>query len=564
MKEMLDRLLYNGSIHTLKNEADIVEALGIQDGKIVFAGTDKEAFAHYDAREAIDLGGKTVIPGLGDSHMHFYALCQALTTVDLGGCVSKAEAIARLRKKATATPKGEWVRGSNFDQSKWADSADQLPTRHDLDTASTEHPIVIKRACLHTAVANTAALEKAGIGKGYSPEPGGTAEFEADGYPNGILREQATKVFDEIIPDPLINPACKRTIMVEQLQKMASLGMTAMHTYAADIWKYTESAEDYAALDREGLLPLRVTVYQDKLEKLQDQPVTPSIMLDDPHTKVYVGGYKLFCDGSLGSRSAALYAPYADDPSTTGIVVEDQDALEEKMLRASRAGIQCAVHAIGDRALDMVITAIEHTRSALLTEGWSQQQVDALPKFRIIHAQLATPELIRRMRQLPVVLDIQPVFFLTDMHWVEERLGPVRKKNGYLWHTYLANDLLLTGGSDAPVESYAPMPAIYSAVTRKDLSGWPDDGMQPEEKLSVYEALCLFSKNLPHATCGSVSTGTLEAGKFADLAVLDRDIFTIPPEEILKVQVERTMLAGKDTWLREPEANGDAGNGFEK
>jgi len=323
-----------------------------------------------------------------------------------------------------------------------------------------------------------------------------------------------------------------------------------MHTYAADIWKYTESAEDYAALDREGLLPLRVTVYQDKLEKLQDQPVTPSVMLDDPHTKVYVGGYKLFCDGSLGSRSAALYAPYTDDPSTTGIVVEDQDALEQKMLRASRAGIQCAVHAIGDRALDMVITAIERTRSALLTEGWSQQQVDALPRFRIIHAQLATPELIRRMQQLPVVLDIQPVFFLTDMHWMEERLGPVRKKAGYLWHTYLASDLLLTGGSDAPVESYAPMPAIYSAVTRKDLSGWPDGGMQPEEKLSVYEALCLFSKNLPHATCGSASTGTLEAGKFADLAVLDRDIFTIPPEEILKVQVERTMLAGKDTWLR--------------
>ena len=164
MKEKLDRLLLNGTIHTLKNEQDVVQALGIRDGVIVFTGSDQDALARYQAREVIDLQGRTVIPGLGDSHMHFYAHCQTLTTVDLSDCRSKEEAIERLRKKASYTPAGQWIRGSNFDQSKWSDVEDVLPTRHDLDRANTCHPIVIKRACLHTAVANTAALEKAGIG----------------------------------------------------------------------------------------------------------------------------------------------------------------------------------------------------------------------------------------------------------------------------------------------------------------------------------------------------------------------------------------------------------------
>lgn len=220
------------------------------------------------------------------------------------------------------------------------------------------------------------------------------------------------------------------------------------------------------------------------------------------------------------------------------------------MFLASRQGVQCAIHAIGDYALDVVLTAIEHTRARLKAAGWSASQIDALPKFRIIHAQLATPDLIRRMQKLPLVLDVQPAFFLTDMHWVHERLGPARMENGYLWRTYMESGLLLTGGSDAPVEPCDPMPAIYSAVTREDFAGRPRGGLQPREKLSVAQALCLFTRNLPYATGTAHLVGTLEAGKFADLAVLDRDLFSIPPREILEVQVERTMLAGTDTWVR--------------
>lgn len=545
----LDRLLVNGTIYTLKSEGDTVEAMGIKDGRIVFTGSAAEA-REFTADEVIDLSGQTVIPGMGDSHMHFYAFCQTLTNVDLGPCTSKVEMLDRLRAAAEKTPEGQWIRGSNFDQSKWEDcDKDALPDRHDLDAASSKHPIVIKRVCLHTAVANTAALERAGIGRDYQAGPGGVVEREPDGFPNGILREQLTRIFDEIIPDPMNDPSLKKLIMVQQLRDMASLGMTMMHTYAADIWKYFEDVADYDALNREGLLPLRVTVYLDKIEKLVGKPAPTAAQRADPAFKAKLGGYKLFCDGSLGSRSAALYEPYDDDPGNTGIVVEDLPALERKMLYAMENGIQCATHAIGDRGLDIVVTAIEHTVATLRAQGWSDARLAEKP-FRIIHAQMATPELIDRMAKLPVILDIQPAFYLTDMHWIKDRVGEERVKTGFLWRTYQEHNLLMTGGSDAPVEKYDPMQGIYAAVTRQDLKGWPAGGLLPEQRLSVYDALCLFSKNIPYATGDADYMGTIEVGKFADMAVLDRDIFRIPHEDLLHVKVTRTMLAGRDTWIR--------------
>lgn len=539
VKDTLDRLLINGNIHTLKNKEEIAESIGIKDGKIAFIGSNEDAKKLFIAKETIDLGCKTVIPGMGDSHMHFYAYCQTLTNIDLRECNTKKEMLEKLRDKAAVIPEGEWIRGSNFDQSKWIDSADELPTRHDLDFVSKKHPIVIKRVCLHTAVANTAALELANIDKNYVDGPGGVVEREIDGSPNGILREQLTKIFDEIIPDPMNNPAVKKEIMVRQLQDMASLGITMMHTYAADIWKYIEDIEVYDALDKEGLLPLRVTVYLDLLEQLENQkPISEGDRLN-PYHKTKLGGYKLFSDGSLGSRSAALYEPYSDDPDNRGILVESYDSLEKKILKATKIGIQCAIHAIGDRALDIVITAIENTIKSLKDEGWTEEQFNKKP-FRIIHAQLSPNKLIERMKKLPVVLDIQPIFYNTDKNWAEERLGKERMKYGYIWNTLRKEGLLLTGGSDAPVEHYHPMHGIHSCVVREEL----------EECMSVYDAVCIFSKNIPYATGDEDLAGTLELGKFADLTVLDRDIFHVPHDEIINIKVERTMLAGKDTWIR--------------
>ena len=424
---------------------------------------------------------------------------------------------------------------------------ERLPTKADLDLVSREHPVVMKRVCLHTAVANSAALAAAGIGRGFDYGPGGLVELDEDGEPNGILREQATKIFDELIPDPAKIPAVKEKIMKQALAEATSQGLTTIHTYAAEIWKYTEDPEDYLRLDRKGELPLRVVIY---LDTLYQKPYLTRREMADPYRKVGYGGHKIFSDGSLGSRSAKLLAPYTDAPETDGILVQTQEELNEKMLRAYEMGLQPATHCIGDKGLDCVLTAIEYTLEKSREHGMTaREQADRDP-FRIIHAQMATDEMIERMKKLPVVLDLQPVFLETDMHWVSQRIGEERAAYSYRWNTYQKAGLVLTGGSDSPVEPFSPWINIYSAVARKDFDHYPAGGYQPEEKMSVYDAVCMFTKNLHYAAGQEQWLGTLETGKFADLVVIDRDIFEIPEDDIMDTQVLRTYLAGKEVYHR--------------
>ena len=533
---MLDALYRNGKIYTLREEGECFEAVGIKDGKIAFLGTNAEAESQK-ATETFDMNGKTMIPGMGDSHMHFYAYCQTFTQVNLSDCKSKKEAFEMLRARAAETPKGEWIRGANFDQTKWTDCEDVLPTRWELDEISTDHPIVIKRVCLHMVVANSKALEIAGIDKDYVPDAGGSVDREPDGTPNGVLREQLTKIFDDIIPDPLDDDKLKKEIMARELKTMASMGNTMMHTYAAEIWHYFEDIEDYKDLDANGQLPLRVAIYSDHFETL-DGNLPEWFDASNPYQKVKMGGYKLFCDGSLGSRSAALMEPYSDDPSTMGIIVETEESLEQKMKAAAKKNIQVAVHAIGDRAMDIVITAMEKTYEELKASGQTDEEIASKRPFRLIHAQMSTPELVKRMAKLPLIVDAQPTFVQADRHWIIERIGPERVKYAYPWKTYENNGILVTGGSDSPVETFNPLVGIYNAIAHPNES----------ERLTPYEAVCVFSKNIPYATCDEDLYGTIEIGKFADVAILDKDIFHTAVDEILQIKVMKTLLAGKETW----------------
>lgn len=545
MKEVVEKIFVNGKIYTMEAEGVCKEALCVKDGKIVFVGGNEEARQKYDGAE-IDLKGKTVLPGMGDSHLHFNAYCATMETVNLGLATSKAEAIKMLAERAAITPKGAWIKGSNFDQSKWSDSADELPTRHDLDKASTDHPIVIKRVCLHTAVVNTKSLEVAKIGKNYDFGPGGTVELEKDGMPNGVFREQASKVYDEMMPTFDDDPEAKHKFMLQCLKEASKDGLTMLHTYAAEIWKYTEHFEDYQKLDREGKLPLRVSIY---IDNLYNKPYITKKEMADPYRKVQYGGYKIFCDGSLGSRSAKLFAPYDDDPSTDGILVMTQEQLNEKVLKGYEAGLQIAIHCIGDKGLDCVVTAIENCLKVSREHGMMEhEQATRLP-FRIIHAQMCKDHnIIDRMKKLPVVLDIQPSFLLTDLHWIDERVGEKRSKLSYLWKTFTDEGLMCLGGSDCPVEDFSPWKGMYAATTRKDLTGYPSGGYHPEEDVSIYEAACMFSKNIPYATGDEDYMGTLEPGKFADMIVIDRDIFENEPEDLLNVNVLKTYLAGDEVY----------------
>lgn len=540
---MLDKLFINGEIYSMKKEGEKFQSLGVKDGKITFLGTDEEA-KNVSSKELIDLKGKMMIPGMADAHLHLYAYCQNLTFVDLSKVHNINEMINLMKEKVKNVKKGDWVKGVNFDQSKWKEN--RFPTLEEMDSISKDNPIIIKRCCLHAVVANSKALKMAGIGKNYQAGSGGIVELDKDGMPNGILREQSTKVFDDILPDPLKDIKVQKKIMQDVLNDMSSKGITTIHTYAAKIWQYNEDINIYKNFEKEGKLPLRVTVC---IDELFEPEILTEEKLNNPYRKVQLGAYKIFSDGSMGSRSAALKKPYSDDPQNSGFMLFTQEELNNKILTGYEHGLQPAIHAIGDRALDMTLAAIEYTLKTTKEKGMTdEEQKNRLP-FRIIHVQMIDDDLLERMKKLPLVLDIQPIFLCTDLHWIEDRIGKERLKGSFALKTMEKAGLIQTGGSDCPVETYEPLKGIYAAVTRQDMEGYPIEGFLPEERLSVYEALCMYTKNVPYATGQESVLGTLEIGKFADLTVLEKNLFKIDKKEIKDVKVEQTYVAGNCVFM---------------
>ncbi len=540
---MLDKLFINGEIYSMKKEGEKFQSLGVKDGKIIFLGTNDEA-KNVSSKELIDLKGKMMIPGMADAHLHLYAYCQNLTFVDLSKVYNINEMISLMKEKVKNVKKGDWVKGVNFDQSKWKEN--RFPTLEEMNSISKDNPVIIKRCCLHAVVANSRALEIAGIGKNYQAGSGGIVELDKNGMPNGILREQSTKVFDDILPDPLKDIEVQKKIMQDVLNDMSSKGITTIHTYAAKIWQYNEDINIYKNFEKEGKLPLRVTVC---IDELFEPEILTKEKLNNPYRKVQLGAYKIFSDGSMGSRSAALKKPYSDDPQNSGFMLFTQEELNNKILTGYEHGLQPAIHAIGDRALDMTLSAIEHTLKTTKEKGMTdEEQKNRLP-FRIIHVQMIDDDLLERMKKLPLVLDIQPIFLCTDLHWIEDRIGKERLKGSFALKTMEKAGLIQTGGSDCPVETYEPLKGIYAAVTRQDMEGYPAEGFLPEERLSVYEALCMYTKNVHYATGQESVLGTLEIGKFADLTVLEKNLFKIDKKEIKDVKVEQTYVAGNCVFM---------------
>lgn len=540
---MLDKLFINGEIYSMKKEGEKFQSLGVKDGKIFFLGTNDEA-KNVSSKELIDLKGKMMIPGMADAHLHLYAYCQNLTFVDLSKVHNINEMINLMKEKVKNVKKGDWVKGVNFDQSKWKEN--RFPTLEEMDSISKDNPVIIKRCCLHAVVANSKALKMVGIGKNYQAGSGGIVELDKDSMPNGILREQSTKVFDDILPDPLKDVEVQKRIMQDVLNDMSSKGITTIHTYAAKIWQYNEDISIYKNFEKEGKLPLRVTVC---IDELFEPEILTEEKLNNPNRKVQLGAYKIFSDGSMGSRSAALKSPYSDDPENSGFMLFTQEELNNKILTGYEHGLQPAIHAIGDRALDMTLSAIEYTLKITKEKGMTdEEQKNRLP-FRIIHVQMIDDDLLERMKKLPLVLDIQPIFLCTDLHWIEDRIGKERLKGSFALKTMEKAGLIQTGGSDCPVETYEPLKGIYAAVTRQDMEGYPMEGFLPEERLSVYEALCMYTKNVPYATGQESVLGTLEIGKFADLTVLERNLFKIDEKDIKDVKVEQTYVAGNCVFM---------------
>lgn len=531
----VDRILVNGNILTMDSSLPRATALAISGQTVAAVGSDSEMLALRQAETTVvDLNGQTVIPGLNDSHMHLQTVGAGLERVALEGARSRQEIVELGRRFLAEHPETQWLLGWGWNHEYFDDR--QMPTRHDLDQISSDHPILFSRACGHIVTVNSRALEIAGIGQHPEQPVGGIIDVDDAGLPTGVLRECRGLVMRHIPHDTVAD--YKRTLQAAA-QLAASYGLTMVQT--DDIGEDMEhKLQAYSELVAEGNLPVRVCL-QVRLSELAafERYLQLKEQYQFPEGTVEYGPVKLMTDGSLGGRTAAMREPYADDPSTNGVAVLTQEQINALLSAAHRHGFQMSGHAIGDRAMDLLINGFEYA----LTE---RPQADARPC--IIHAQITTPDILERMQRLGVVCNIQPGFVGTDLHMVENRIGGERMQSTYAWHTMREMGIATAGGSDSPVESCNPLIGIEMAVTRQDLNGFPAEGWLPEQRLTVEQAIELYTIGSAYTIFRESRQGSLTPGKLADLVVLAEDITAVAPDQIHRIPVVATYVGGRPVF----------------
>ena len=527
-----DTIFLNGDLYTQATPAR-AQAMAIRAGRILAVGTNDEIRKMRGAHtHVIDLGGHFVVPGFNDAHVHLEHAGLELLSVDLRGIRSLREMQQRIAASAKTATAGEWLVGGGWDQTLWTDG--KLPSRQDIDAVSGQHPAVFIRVDGHISVANTAALKAGGVTPQTQAPAGGKIDHEADGQPTGILRETARGLVESKIPLP--TPSRLRRAAELALADAARWGITSAQDNSS--W---ESFLVYEDLEREGKLTLRISEwlrFDDPVSLLETHRAHHPA--DDPmlHTAMLKG----FMDGSLGSRTAALLAPYSDDPGNSGLPQYEQGKLNRMAIERALAGFQIGFHAIGDRAAQMALDAFaEAERSAKENDKTRDF------RFRIEHDQVITPGQFAQYKKLGVIASIQPSHLLTDMRWVMERIGTERAKTSYPWKQFLDDGIPLAFGTDYPVEPITPFRGIYAAVTRKNEAGTKE--YFPEQKLTIEQAIAAYTTGSAYAQFAEKDKGTLAPGMLADFVVLDRDLTKVAPPQILKTRVLRTVVGGITVYV---------------
>jgi hypothetical protein len=527
--------VYGGEIRTLDPSVPCAEAMVVRGAAVLALGPRAELEAAWGkAAGRLDLEGRAVIPGLTDSHLHLLSAGLAMDQLELGGCPSLVRLTELVGEAARGLPAGEWLVGRGWDQDLFTEH--RYPTRNDLDPVSGGHPACLTRCCGHCSVANSRALALAGIGAGTTDPPGGRIDRDpGTGEPTGVLWEAAGGLLRAAIPVPSYET--KRRALERAMRLALSKGLVAV--YPDDV----RSAGDLETAWRlyEELLPATggPRVRLDVSWQAVDELLRAGLRTGSGDGMLSIGSAKLFADGSLGARTAALTEPYADDPAQRGILVHERDEFEALVAGAHERGMQVAIHAIGDLGVEWSLTAIERAQRAA-------RRGDL--RHRIVHAQVLRPDQPRRFARLGVVADIQPKFVGTDKLWVESRLGADRSRTSYCWRTLLKAGVRCAGGSDCPVEPLDPLLGLHAAVTRQDLKGEPDGGWQPQEKLDVDAALRLFALGGPYAANAEEQRGALSRGRAADFVVLDRSPYAVAPEELKDLRVVMTYVAGRRVY----------------
>jgi len=530
-----ETVFYNCRVYTMNEGQPIAEAVTVRGDSILFVGTSEEALAAAGPGAVkFDLNGLTVIPGLVDAHAHFVGYAASRAALDLNGTVSIGQVRDRLTTRVSATHRGRWITGRGWDQNDW--DIKDFPRKNDIDTVSPENPVLLTRVCGHAAIANSVALEAAGIGSGTPDPDGGKIERDASGEPTGILLDEAISLVRDVVP--ALTREMKRSLMVSAAQACLAAGLTGTHEMGIG----SETVGIYRELYEAGELPFRITAYYDGDAEDLDSVLAAGPLEDFADGMFSLAGVKFYGDGSLGARSAARLEDYSDDPGNRGIIVTDPDLLYKNVLACHRAGFQVAIHAIGDRANRVVLDIYEKVL---------EEEPGSGLRHRIEHAQILSPEDIGRFASLGVIPSMQFTHCTSDMPWAPDRIGDSRLEGAYAWRSLMNAGSRIPGGSDYPVESIDPLLGIYAAVSRQDLDGMPAEGWAPEQRLTIEEAVRAFTINAAWAVGQEKERGSIEKGKLADLTVLGADIMKIKPSEIPGTEIIATIVGGRIKYRAE-------------
>jgi predicted amidohydrolase YtcJ len=537
--------IYTGVADTSSFHANPrAEALAVRDGRIAAVGRDDEIVKlKGSATTVIDLGGHFVMPGFNDAHVHLANAGFQRMTVELSGVKDLTEFRERIRARVLTAGPGEWIVGGGWDQTLWP--VKELPSRWDIDEITTDHPVFLQRVDGHIAVANTRALQLASITVASRDPQGGKIDRDSTGQPTGILRETARAAVAAVIPHPTHDR--RRQAIETALLDLAQSGITSAQDNS-DYGDAKLSWDDFQILEEiehSGKLTVRISewmAFNDELSNLQAHRASHPQSDNMLHT----GMLKGFMDGSLGSRTAALIDPYADDAANFGIPQYQQEKLTEMTKERVNAGFQIGFHAIGDKGVQMALDAYAAAEKDAREAGTKAANGGSDYRLRIEHAQVTNPLQVARFKELKVIASMQPNHVLTDMNWAEARLGPKRAAHSYAWREFLKKGVPVAFGTDYPVEPITPFRGLYAAVTRKSEDGKKE--YYPEQKLNIEEAIGAYTTGSAFAEFAEKEKGTLAPGMLADLVILDRDITAVSPDKILATKVLRTVVGGKTVY----------------
>jgi predicted amidohydrolase YtcJ len=528
-----DLIIDHGKVVTVDPAFSIQEAVAVKDGKIIDVGSGKK-MARYrgSSTRYIDAKGLLVLPGLVDAHAHLVSLGNQLVHLDINACKSFAEIVEKVAGQVKEKEPGEWIVGGRWDQTEWASSA--FPEHDLLSRVSPENPVYLTRVDGNSAFVNRKALELAGIDASTPDPPGGKIIRKENGEPTGVLINQAMNLVKDLFRDD--DESLLQSKLQKAVQSCLAVGLTGVHEAGVG----PEEIAVFKKMVDEGLLGLRVNAMLGEQEK-------PTFQVDDLEAffrEHYLDSYggdmlqvktiKLYFDGALGSRGAAFFEPYEDDPDNIGLLRIPPEYITEVTTAALKAGMSVGTHCIGIRGNRLCLEAYERALQEVPTDDH---------RLRIEHAQVVRPEDIRKFAELQVIPAMQPIHCTSDKDMVPARIGMDRAAFAYAWKTFLEMGLTIPCGSDFPVESNDPLLGIYAAVSRKlpgEARGW-----HTEQRMTIEEAIKGYTMWAAHAAFMEDKTGTIEIGKYADFTILDRDILDIDPEEILDTKVMYTIVGGK-------------------